>query len=84
MREAIECMWGWDAELQDSLFDEKSTPENQWIVEVDGHDIGLIAVSRRASEYVLDNIQIAPAHQRMGLTWNNEPLVTHYGGWSAG
>ena len=67
MREAVESMWGWDDELQDALFDEKFTPENHWIVEVDGHDVGLIAVSRRASEYVLDNIQITPAHQGMGL-----------------
>jgi GNAT superfamily N-acetyltransferase len=67
LRQAIEDMWGWDEHLQDAWFDEKFTPENRWIVQADDHNIGLIAVSRRSSEYFLDNIQIAQSHQGLGI-----------------
>jgi ribosomal protein S18 acetylase RimI-like enzyme len=67
MREAVEAMWGWDEQVQDELFEKGFTPENQWIVHMDGQDVGVIGVTRRPSEYFLDNIQIVPAYQGRGI-----------------
>lgn len=67
MREAVEAMWGWDEQVQDEFFEKGFNCENQWIIRVDDQDVGVIKVTRRASEYSLDNIQIDPSYQRQGV-----------------
>jgi len=67
MRDTVESMWGWDEARQDSLFDAGFTPADLRIVQVEGRDIGVMAVTRRPSKLFLDNIQVAPDYQGRGL-----------------
>jgi ribosomal protein S18 acetylase RimI-like enzyme len=67
IRDAVEAMWGWDEQVQDELFEKGFTPEHQSIVHMDGQDVGVIGVTRRPSEYFLDNVQIVPAYQGRGI-----------------
>ena len=67
MREAVESMWGWDEDRQDTLFDGDFSPANQQIVQVEARDVGVISVTRRPPELFLDNIQVVPDYQGQGL-----------------
>ena len=61
MRVYAEQTWGtWDGRADlDPTFDK--------IIQLDGHDIGLIGVDRSSDVWFLDKLYLLPAYQRQGL-----------------
>jgi len=67
LREYVEQTWGWDEEWQHRRFDQRFDPPNTQIIVVDGDDVGMLKVGREEERIFLENILIAPSHQRRGI-----------------
>lgn len=67
LRESVERVWGWEEAVQDALFDKNLRLANRDVIQVDGHDVGVIRITRRKTEYFLDDIEIDPAYQGRGV-----------------
>lgn len=67
MRDHVAATWGWDEAVQRAIFLERFAPGRSRIVVVDGRDVGVFAVERRADGWFIGNIGIAPAMQGRGI-----------------
>lgn len=67
LREYVEQTWGWDEEWQRKRFDERFDPADMRIIVVEGDDVGMLKVGREEDRIFLENILIAPSHQRRGI-----------------
>lgn len=67
LKEYVAATWGWDEAVQRAIFRERFAPERSNIVTVDGRAVGVIAVERRAAEWFVGNIAVAPRLQGRGL-----------------
>jgi GNAT superfamily N-acetyltransferase len=67
MKLYVEQTWGWDEAYQQERFRQKFDPAAYQIILIDGHDVGALAVERRATEMFLAEIQLLPEYQRRGL-----------------
>lgn len=67
IREVVAATWGWDEAFQQERFREKFDPAVQQILVVDGEDVGVVKREVREGNLFLGLIEIAPAHQGMGL-----------------
>ncbi len=67
MQESVERIWGWDQARQDAYFREHFDPSGRQIVQIEGQDVGVIALEHRPGEVFLADIQIAPGYQGKGI-----------------
>jgi GNAT superfamily N-acetyltransferase len=67
MREYVAAVFGWDAAVQRRMFEEKFSPASIRVIQVDGHDAGLLEVEERVDQFFLARIEVWPAHQRKGV-----------------
>ncbi len=67
MRDYVTAIYGWDDGVQRRLFDEQFDPATIRILQVDGHDAGLLEVRAAADHLFLARIEILPAFQRQGI-----------------
>jgi ribosomal protein S18 acetylase RimI-like enzyme len=68
MRDVVERTWGWDEAQQDALFLKYFNPSSgSHIVQVEGHDVGLLDVETGDGELFLSEIWIAPDQQGHGV-----------------
>ncbi len=65
--EYVEQTWGWDEALQRRLFVEAFDRQPRQVIEVDGHDVGVLVVEERADEVYLGLIELVPSWQSRGL-----------------
>ena len=68
MREYVEATgWGWQEEWQREYFDRKFDPLRRQIIQVQGQDIGVIAIEERDDELYVALIEILPEFQSRGI-----------------
>ena len=67
LREYVDQIWGWDEDVQATLFRERFDPSRDQVVLVDGQDAGVLRVERREDQLFLAELLIAPAHQGHGV-----------------
>lgn len=67
MRPHIETIWGWDEAQQRAMFVERWDPAPRQIIVVDGRDVGVVEIQRRADELYIDTLQIAVDAQNRGI-----------------
>lgn len=67
MKEYVAQTWGWDDAVQQAMFRESFVPERSQIVIVAGQSVGVLAAERRAAEWFIGNIAIAPPMQGRSL-----------------
>ena len=67
MRPHIEQIWGWDEARQIAMFAERWAPAPRQIIVVDGRDVGVVEVERRAGELHIDTLQVAVDAQNRGI-----------------
>jgi ribosomal protein S18 acetylase RimI-like enzyme len=65
--EYVEQTWGWDEEVQRRMFSEAFDRQPRQVIEVDGHDIGVLVVEERPDEVYLGLIELVPSWQNRGL-----------------
>jgi GNAT superfamily N-acetyltransferase len=66
----VEETWGWDESLQRRMFTERFAHHDRKVVEVDGHDVGVVATDERPDELFLAVIELLPAWQGKGIGTN--------------
>jgi ribosomal protein S18 acetylase RimI-like enzyme len=66
IRESVEALWGWDEELQRRLFDERFGREPYQVIQVEGEDVGVLAVEEE-DEVFLKLIELLPPVQGRGV-----------------
>ncbi len=67
MQEYVAATWGWNDAVQQVMFKERFAPERSQIVSVRGEAVGVISVERRATDWFIASIEIAPTMQGQGL-----------------
>jgi len=67
MRAYIEPIWGWHEDWQLEYFREKYDSRQRQIIQVEGQDVGVLVVERRADELYLGLIELLPAFQGRGI-----------------
>jgi ribosomal protein S18 acetylase RimI-like enzyme len=67
MRSYVDATWGWDDEEQRAFFDAHFDPRRCQILQVDGVDVGVLAVEELVDEICLAEIQLLPAWQGKGI-----------------
>jgi ribosomal protein S18 acetylase RimI-like enzyme len=68
MRVYVEETWGeWDETWQRETFRRRFSPEDVFILQLDGEDIGMVSVQERTEELFLSRIEILSAYQRRGI-----------------
>ncbi len=63
----VEPIWGWDEADQDHRFDRAFNVDGRVIVELAGQPIGTLKTSRDGRWLSVDDIEVAPPHQRLGV-----------------
>jgi ribosomal protein S18 acetylase RimI-like enzyme len=67
LRVYIEAIWGWHDEWQEEYFRRKFDPAPRQIIQVDGHDVGVVVVEERPDELYVALIELLPAYQGHGI-----------------
>lgn len=67
LMEYVEAIWGWDEAIQRKMFAEGFAPERSRVVVSAGETVGVMAAERRAADWFIGNVAIAPALQGCGL-----------------
>jgi ribosomal protein S18 acetylase RimI-like enzyme len=67
MREYVDATWGWDDDEQIGFFDEHFDPARRQIVQVEGADVGVLAIEEGPDEIYLAEIQLLPQWQGRGI-----------------
>jgi len=67
MKDYVTQTWGWDEEVQRTLFRERFEPARLQIVVVNGRDVGVLSVKQEPDILVIANLQFLPDSQRQGL-----------------
>ena len=67
MRDYVTAIYGWDDALQRRMFDDRFDPSMILILQVEGHDAGLLEVKEGADHIFLARIEVMPAYQRKGI-----------------
>jgi ribosomal protein S18 acetylase RimI-like enzyme len=67
MRDYVDATWGWDDDEQLAFFDEHFDPSRCQLLQVEGADIGVLAIVERPDEIYLAEIQLLPEWQCRGI-----------------
>jgi ribosomal protein S18 acetylase RimI-like enzyme len=67
MKPYVEELWGWDEREQEQILRKRFDPARLRVLRMDGHDVGILQVTRGAGLMRLDNILIDPAWRRRGI-----------------
>ncbi|HZL46734.1 MAG TPA: GNAT family N-acetyltransferase [Opitutaceae bacterium] len=67
MREYVAAVYGWEDSAQRRMFEEKFDPARIRIIQVDGHDAGLLEVEEREDHLFLSLIEVLPAFQKKDI-----------------
>ncbi len=63
----VERIWGWDEDWQRQHYEENYQPKYMQIIQVEGRDVGMIAVAEYENSFTLRQIEILPEYQGQGL-----------------
>ena len=67
IREYVEPIWGWHEEWQAEYFRRKFNPNGRRVIEVEGHDAGVLVIEERPDELYLALIELLPGYQGRGI-----------------
>jgi ribosomal protein S18 acetylase RimI-like enzyme len=67
LKDYVTQTWGWDEEVQATMFKERFDPARYQIVVVEGRDVGALVMEQHTDALVLANIYILPEYQGHGL-----------------
>jgi ribosomal protein S18 acetylase RimI-like enzyme len=67
MRPYIEPLWGWHEAWQEEYFQKKFDPSRRQVIQVNGHDAGVLVVEERLGELYIGLIELLPEYQNQGL-----------------
>ena len=63
----VQATWGWDENEQVTYFDAHFEPSKRQVIQVDGTDVGVLAVDETPNEVYLATIALLPDWQGQGV-----------------
>ena len=67
MGEYVARTWGWDEDFQRQFFAEAFDRQPRQVIQVAGHDVGVVVIEDRPDDLYLGLIELWPAWQGQGL-----------------
>jgi len=67
MASYVQATWGWDENEQVTYFDAHFEPSKRQVIQVDGTDVGVLAVDETPNEIYLATIALLPHWQGQGV-----------------
>jgi ribosomal protein S18 acetylase RimI-like enzyme len=67
MRAYVEPLWGWDEAVQRAAFQKRFKLQGQFIIVVDGQDVGRLSIDESPERVYLAQINLLPGYQGKGI-----------------
>ncbi len=63
----VDQIWGWNAQEQRQLHERRFAAQDVQVLQVSGHDVGIVACVQRPDRVKVNQVVLLPAYQNRGI-----------------